>query len=88
MIGVFIRQQLRNVEIKEPVFVNFSWHEPNKKRDLDNIAAAKKFIFDALQYYGVLKNDGWAYVSGFTDHFFVDSENPRVEVILMEALPF
>jgi len=87
-IGVFIRKQLRNVAIEKPVFVKFTWYEPNKKRDIDNVAAAKKFIFDALQYYGVLKGDGWACVQGFTDEFFVDAINPRVEVVLKTDLPF
>jgi len=72
------------VAIEKPVFVKFTWYEPNQKRDKDNIAAGKKFIFDALQYYGVLKNDNWKCVTGFSDSFFVDSENPRVEVVLHE----
>lgn len=33
------------------------WHEPNKRRDIDNIIFAKKFIFDALQKKGVIDND-------------------------------
>lgn len=33
------------------------WHEPNKRRDIDNIIFAKKFIFDALQKKGVIQND-------------------------------
>jgi len=87
MIGVFIRQQLRNVEISEPVIMQYLWYEPNKKRDKSNISAfGRKAIEDALQYYGVLKNDNWAYVQGFTDEFYVDALNPRVEVTLKSGL--
>jgi len=38
--------------------VNIDWYEPNKKRDFDNIASAKKFILDALVKCGVVPNDG------------------------------
>ena len=88
LISVHIRKQLRGVKISHPIIADFTWFEPNKKRDLDNISAGgKKFIFDALVKCGVLKGDGWAYVTGFTDNFYVDSDNPRIEVILREIEP-
>lgn len=52
---------------------------------MDNIAFAKKFILDALVKKGVLKDDGWKWVKGFTDEFFVDKKNPRVEVEMEEV---
>lgn len=64
------------------VYVNFYWYEKNKRRDLDNIAFAKKFILDALQTAKVITGDGWREITGFTDKFFVDKENPRVEIVL------
>ena len=52
---------------------------------MDNISSfGRKVIQDALVDCGVLKNDGWKNISGFTDMFFVDSQNPRIEVILKE----
>jgi len=84
-IGVYIRQQLRNVTIEKPVFMRYVWYEPNKKRDKSNICAfGRKTIEDALQYYGVLKNDNWQCVTGFSDEFYVDSKNPRIEVFISE----
>lgn len=70
--------------IKEPVKISYVWYEPNKKRDKDNIAFAKKFIQDALVELGVLKNDGWANIVGFTDEFKISKDNPRVEVTIKE----
>lgn len=34
---------------------------------------------------GVLKNDGWGEIEAFSDCFFVDKKNPRVEVEIMPA---
>ena len=50
----------------------------------DNIAFAKKFIQDALVETGVLRNDGWSEIEGFTDNFALDPKNPRVEVTIEE----
>jgi len=33
----------------------------------------------------VLKNDGWNDIEGFSDEFFVDKQNPRVEVEISEV---
>ena len=60
----------------------FNWVEINKKRDPDNIASAKKFIFDGLVLAGILKNDGWKQVEGFEDLFSVDKETHGVRVYL------
>ena len=64
-IGWFIK---RLPAFERPVIVHFTWIEKDRKRDLDNIAFAKKFIFDALVKFGKLKGDGQKYVIGFTDH--------------------
>lgn len=58
----------------------FNWYEPKKNRDKDNIAFAKKFILDALQATGTLSGDGWGQVIGFSDEFYIDKVNPRVEI--------
>ena len=54
---------------EKPVEIHFHWIEENKKRDLDNICYAKKFILDALVKAGKLKNDNRKYVAGFRDTF-------------------
>lgn len=51
------------------VEIAFTWVEENKRRDLDNICFAKKFILDALVKAGKLKDDNRKCVSAFTDNF-------------------
>lgn len=67
----------------EPVFIEFHWYEPNTKRDQDNVAFAKKFILDGLQKAGVLKNDNYKWVKGFSDHFHYE-QGAGVHVIMTE----
>ena len=68
--------------------LKYTFYEPNRKRDLDNIAGvAHKFIQDALVKCKVLDNDGWNNIVGFEDHFFIDKHNPRIEVVLEEVKP-
>jgi len=68
------------------VFVTFAWHEPNRRRDADNVAFAKKFILDALVGLGVLPDDSRKYVTGFADEFHVDRQRPRI-VVTIERTP-
>lgn len=69
---------------EEPVRVRCVWYTPNRRKDPDNVAWAKKLILDALVVAGVLLNDGRRNVAGFQDDFGVDAEHPRVEVTLAE----
>ena len=71
-----------------PIFVKFKWIEPNRRRDYDNIAFGKKYIFDAFQELNLLKNDNWNYVAGFEDTFAIDKENPRIEIEIYEKGEF
>lgn len=75
-IGFYIKELPR---FENPVVIHFHWIEGNKKRDLDNIAYAKKHILDALVKFGKLKDDNRKCVSAFTDNFYYDTET---EVIL------
>lgn len=79
-----IKCKLSGKHIDKPVFIQFQWFEKNRKRDKDNIAFSKKFILDALVKSGVIKNDGWNEIDGFSDEFFIDPKSPRVEVTLIE----
>lgn len=83
-IILLIKQQLRGLKIQRPVLMNYFWIEKNARRDKDNIAFAKKFIQDGLVKAGVIENDGWERVEGFTDEFSIDKKNPRVEVVIRE----
>lgn len=82
-ITIFIREQMSE-ERFERVAIRFNWFEPNRRRDPDNIAFAKKFILDALVNEGVLRNDSQRYIEHFEDYFYVDANNPRVEVWFTE----
>lgn len=83
-----IRLNIRAQKIKSvsgAVRLSFKWYEPNKKRDLDNICFAKKFILDSLVKERIIETDNWRGVVGFTDEFYVDVAYPRIEVTIKEA---
>lgn len=85
IVAVAIRQCLRGVRIDKPVFMEYTWIEPSRRRDKDNISSfGRKVIQDALVSTGVLKDDGWKHVVGFSDRFEVNRENPRIEVLIKE----
>ncbi len=85
IISLYIKEQLKGVHFEGTVELAFRWYEPNRKRDLDNICFAKKFILDALVSNGIIVADGWKGVVGFTDRFFVDTKKPRIEVDIKKA---
>lgn len=76
-----IKQQLGNIRINKPVKAYFTWVEENKRRDLDNISFAKKFILDALVQAEILKDDNRKIVRGFEDVFeYEDKSKVIVEL--------
>lgn len=71
-IGIFIN----HIPVfDKPIKIHFHWVEENKKRDLDNICASKKFILDAMVKFGKLANDNRKCVTAFTDTFSYDKES-------------
>ena len=81
-----IRQQLKGLHIDVPVILKYDFYEPNRRRDLDNISSfAIKVIQDALVKTEVIKNDGWSEIIGFNTQFYIDKDNPRIEVTIVEA---
>lgn len=65
-IGVYIRHLPK---FTHPVNIHFHWVEENRRRDLDNVCFAKKFILDALVKFGKLNDDNSRWVTAFTDSF-------------------
>lgn len=55
-------EQLIPVEL--PCIVHMTFEEANRKRDVDNVESAKKFILDALVRSKILKGDSPKYVIG------------------------
>lgn len=84
-IATAIKHCLKGIKIEKPVEMHYLWVVPNKRTDRDNVAFAKKFVQDALVSAGVLKDDGWKHVVGFSDRFEVDKNNPRIEVKIIEV---
>lgn len=81
IIMLCAKSQLRGVKFDVPVIMRYTWYEPNRRRDKDNVSSfGRKCIQDALVRAGVLQNDGWGEVDSFSDRFFVDKKHPRVEV--------
>jgi uncharacterized protein involved in tellurium resistance len=85
LIQQYIKAQCK--EKFEKIRIEIEWYEPNKKRDFDNIASAKKFILDALVKCDVIPNDGWKNVApSFIDCFYLDKDNPRVEIYITDMM--
>jgi len=71
-----------------PVSVLFCWREKDRRRDIDNVAAAAKFILDGLVKAGVIANDNQQTVFSIEHRFTVDKRKPGVLVIVGPACPF
>lgn len=80
-----IRKNLKRLKIENPVKITYVFYEPDKKRDLGNIAFIDKPFEDALQLTNVLPNDNQNYVKEL--HFVLgdtDKINPRIEILIEE----
>ena len=81
-----IRQEIKGYTVKGPVMMVYRWYEKDRRRDLDNISSyGRKIIQDALVQCKILPDDGWNYIAGFTDEFYIDKKYPRIEVELWET---
>mgnify|MGYP003291187339 FL=1 len=78
-IGLFLTKMPKWTN---PIQIHFHWIEGNKKRDLDNICFAKKFILDSMVKHGKLKDDNRKCVTAFTDTFeYGDKTKVILEII-------
>lgn len=68
----------------KPCVAHITFHEENKRRDIDNIYSANKYILDALRKAGIIKNDSQKYITDVRDSFVYDKEN-FVEIVLEEV---
>ncbi|MEF9863727.1 MAG: hypothetical protein RR777_02170 [Christensenellaceae bacterium] len=78
-IAIFLKKLPK---LKTPIKINFTWVEKDKRRDLDNVAFAKKYILDCLVKLEKIEDDGQKYVIGFTDSFKYDKENKVILEII------
>ena len=65
--------------------ISFTWLEPNRKRDLDNIYSAKKFVLDAMVKEKIIPNDSQKYVVSLTDHIRHIAVPTGVTVVIEEV---
>jgi Holliday junction resolvase RusA-like endonuclease len=80
---IYARRQLHPVT--GPVRVTFHWYSRDKRKDLDNVDSARKFILDGLQEAKVIINDSRRFVADIgKSEFYIDKQNPRVEVWIEE----
>lgn len=80
-----IQYYLPRVKFKK-IFLEYHYFEPNARRDKDNVSGYFHKIFqDALVQKGIIQNDGWRNVEGWTDIFSIDQKNPRIEVTIREV---
>lgn len=85
VVELCAKKQLQGFRPTGPVWMKYTWYERNRRRDKDNISSfGRKVIQDGLVKAGVLKNDGWAHIEGFSDRFRVDEKRPRVEIEIIE----
>lgn len=75
--------------MESPVHVAFEWHEirtgKKRGRDMDNIAAGAKFVFDGLVDAKVITEDNWGHVTSFTHAFKAVARKPGVLVTIVEV---
>ena len=81
-----IAWQLPGFHTKKPIILRYRFYCPNRKKDKDNISGYFHKVFqDALVQMHCIPDDGWNNIDGFSDEFFIDSVNPRVEVDIWEV---
>ena len=86
IIEGYIHEQLHKVHIDKPVSLQYTYYCKNKKKDKDNISGYFHKVFqDALVHCGIIHNDSWHYIVGFSDEFLIDGRRPRIEVIIQEV---
>lgn len=83
LIAYLTKEQMKE-KIKNKVDVTCNWFVRNKRKDKDNISGGIKFILDGLQEAGIIENDGWEQIGDIHHYFYVDKNNPRVELSLEE----
>lgn len=70
--------------VEHPCIVHMTFLEPNRRRDVDNVESAKKFILDALVKSGILPSDAPRHVIGSPSFTRYVGGDAQVVVTLIE----
>lgn len=65
----------------QPTDLIFKWYLKDRRKDKDNVAFAKKYIFDGMVDAKLIENDGWKQIGDWSEVFLIDKEFERVEII-------
>lgn len=80
-----VSKQLKNLTFDK---IRLKYHVYVGRRNTDghNIRAViEKFFLDGLVECGAIKDDSIDYVVGDTSEYFLDKENPRIEIFIEEV---
>lgn len=83
-IILILQPQVQGQRFTEKVNIRIEYYEKDMRRDEDNVMSAAKFILDAMQDIGFIKNDSRKYVH-LTQEVFTDRDNPRIEIEVNEV---
>ena len=61
-------------KIHTPCKLHFHWLVSSKRRDLDNVSFAKKFILDSMVKADIIPNDNLNHIIEFTDTFEISNK--------------
>lgn len=83
-IVMFYIHKYKLIKIENyPVKVKIDWYEKDRRRDIDGITFATKFILDSLVKTKILEDDSQKYINEIEHHVYIDKNNPRIEVSLI-----
>lgn len=83
--AILQNKEFRLLRFTSKVSVHMNCYEKDLRRDVDNVVGgAIKVIMDSLVENGILIDDSRKYVSKVVSEVFVDKDNPRIEITLIE----
>ncbi len=79
-------KRAKTPKILLPFKIKYTWIERTKKRDIDNVSSAKKYILDALQKAEIIINDSPKYYIDHEDKFVYDKSRGDKVIIEIEEI--
>jgi hypothetical protein len=79
---VLVALSEQNVKLRgcKSAFFDIVYCAPNRKIEKDNISWVKKWLFDSLVRSGVMVDDRWDNIVGWTERFLVDARMPGIRL--------